>query len=265
MTTFLMCPPDFYGIHYEINPWMNITVKVDHANATQQWKTLCETIQACGADIALMQPAKGWPDLVFTANGGLMLSNHRMVLPHFKYPERQGELRYYRDWFHQAGIHPINEITPDTPYFEGAGDALYAGDLLFVGYGFRSDRAFFETQPYFNQDELVYCELIDPYYYHLDTCFCPLSESLALWYPGAFTVDSQARIRNNIELIEVSEEEAKQFACNAVVIDRHVILPTGTPELCATLKAYHFQPHPIPMQEYIKAGGACKCLTLWLR
>lgn len=264
MTTFLMCPPDFYGIHYEINPWMNLTVKVDHAKALQQWNTLCTTIKACGANIALMPPVQGLPDLVFTANGGLTLRNQRIVLPNFKYPERQGELRYFRDWFHHAGLHPINEITPDTPHFEGAGDALYAGDLLFVGYGFRSDRIFFETEPYFDQASLVYCELIDPYFYHLDTCFCPLSESLGLWYPAAFTAESQERMKNNLELIEVSHEEAKQFACNAVVIDRNVILPTGTPQLCATLIKHGFQPHPIPMQEYIKAGGACKCLTLWL-
>lgn len=264
MTTFLMCPPDFYGIHYEINPWMNIQVGVNHEAAVKEWQTLCATLESCGAEIKLMPPATGWPDLVFTANGGLSLGPRQIVLPHFKHPERQGELPYFKTWFESAGYTLLNEVTSDTPFFEGAGDALFAGDLLFVGYGFRSEKRFFEAAPYFNQDKLIYCELIDPYFYHIDTCFCPLNESLGIWYPDAFSADAQEAMKKNIELIEVTQEEARQFACNAVVIDHHVVLPTGTPLLSAILKKHGFTPHPIPMHEYIKAGGACKCLTLAL-
>lgn len=264
MTTILMCPPDFYGIHYEINPWMSLQVSVDHPAAVAQWNTLFSTLKSCGAELTCMPPQKGWPDLVFTANGGLCLGNKQIVLPHFKYPERQGEEPYFEAWFKAAGFNLVNTITEHSPFFEGAGDALFAGDLLFVGYGFRSEKRYFETAPYFDQDKLIYCELIDPYFYHLDTCFCPLNESLALWYPPAFSVESQERMKNNIELIAVTEPEAKQFACNAVVINKHVVLPTGTPILCDILTKHGYTPHPLPMQEYIKAGGACKCLTLTL-
>lgn len=264
MTTILMCPPDFYGIHYEINPWMNLSVGVNHPAAVSQWETLFTTLKSCGAKLTCMPPQQGWPDLVFTANGGLCLGNRQIVLPHFKYPERQGEEPYFKEWFEAAGFTLVNTVTQDSPYFEGAGDALFAGDLLFVGYGFRSDKHYFETVPYFQQDKLVYCELIDPYFYHIDTCFCPLSDSLAMWYPPAFSAESQTAMKKNIELIAVTEAEAKQFACNAVVINKHVVLPTGTPLLSAVLSKHGYTPHPIPMHEYIKAGGACKCLTLAL-
>lgn len=39
----LMCQPDFFGIEYEINPWMHVAVKVDHALAAEQWGALYQT------------------------------------------------------------------------------------------------------------------------------------------------------------------------------------------------------------------------------
>lgn len=257
----LMCRPEFFDIEYEINPWMDKSKQVNQANALAQWDQLHQTIQSCGAKVDLVAGIKGLPDMVFTANAGLFYKN-QIVLPHFKFKERQGELPYFENWFKQAGFKIANQITSETPYFEGAGDALLAGDKLFVGYGFRSDREFYEKADYLDQSKIVYCELTDPYFYHIDTCFCPLNDKLAIWYPPAFTKESQQRMRDNIELIDVIEYEAKRFACNAVVIDKHVILPSGCPTISAALEKRGFTTHPCDMNEYLKSGGACKCLTL---
>ncbi len=257
----LMCRPEFYGIEYEINPWMNMQHKVDHHAANAQWDNLYKTISDCGAQIDLVEPKRGLPDMVFTANAGLLYKN-KMVLPHFKHKERQGELPYFKTWFENAGFNIANQITSDTPYFEGAGDALLAGDKLFVGYGFRSDRRFYEEAGYLDKNKLIYCELSDPYYYHIDTCFCPLNENLAMWYPDAFTPESQKRMAAEIELIPVAENEAKRFACNAVVLGKNVIMPSDCPDIANKLKQHGFTVYACDMHEYLKAGGACKCLTL---
>lgn len=259
----LMCRPDYYGIEYEINPWMNIQHKADHQIAINQWETLYKTIKECGADIDLVTPVAGLPDMVFTANAGLLYKN-KIILSHFKFKERQNELPFFKSWFEKAGFDIANIIKKDTPFFEGAGDALLAGDKLFVGYGFRSERRFYDDITFFNHNKLIYCELINPYYYHLDTCFCPLNNELAIWYPDAFTTDSQKNMSAQIKLLPVAEEEAKKFACNAVVIDKHVILPAGCPQISNVLETYGFTIHPLAMGEYLKAGGACKCLTLQL-
>lgn len=256
-----MCRPDFYGIEYEINPWMKIEKKADRALAIAQWEKLVETMKACGADLELIDPAKGWPDMVFTANAGLYYQ-HQMMLPHFKYPERQGELPYFDAWFKKKGFKIANQVTSDSPYFEGAGDALLAGKQLFVGYGFRSDKSFYEYTTIFDKNHLICCELKDPYFYHIDTCFCPLNEEIAIWFPPAFTKEAQEKMATHIKLLPVVAEEAKHFACNAVVIDKHVIIPTGCPELTNTLEENGFNVHACDMSEFIKAGGACKCLTL---
>jgi N-dimethylarginine dimethylaminohydrolase len=259
----LMCRPTEYAIQYEINPWMDISRGVNKAIALQQWEKLYNTILSCAAKVELISGVAGLPDMVFTANAGLVLEK-KVVLANFKHKERQGERQHFASWFTQAGFTILNPSADHAPYFEGAGDALFAGDTLFVGYGIRSDRHFYEQAAYLPQADIVYCELINPYFYHLDTCFCPLTPELAIWYPSAFTPESQDSMKKKIELLSVNQEEAQRFACNAVVINKHIILPTHCPQLTTSLEQRGFLVHACDMDEYLKAGGACKCLTLQL-
>ncbi|HEY2158038.1 MAG TPA: amidinotransferase, partial [Isosphaeraceae bacterium] len=132
----LMCPPDFYGIEYEINPWMNRKVGADHARATEQWRTLRDILVALGATIELMDPVPGLPDLVFTANAGLVYGN-RFIGSRFRHGVRQGESPHYEDFMKVHGFEAVS--LPAMSYFEGAGDALFCGETLLAGYRFRSD------------------------------------------------------------------------------------------------------------------------------
>ncbi len=260
----LMCAPEHYGIEYEINPWMSVAEQADKPKATKQWQNLYETLKTMGADIELIPQQKGWPDMVFTANGGLLYQGE-MILPRFKYKERQGEVQYFRDWFVKNGFAIKNDYVAekhDIPHFEGAGDALPMGNYLFVGYGLRSDRSYYETAPYLNQQKLIYCELVNPYYYHIDTCFCPINDHQAIWYPHAFSKESQERMRQAVELIDVAEEEAAHFACNAVVVGDCIAIAQGAPKLAKQLTDLGMKVFANDMSEYIKSGGSCKCLTL---
>ncbi|KAF5406741.1 MAG: hypothetical protein Udaeo2_31890 [Candidatus Udaeobacter sp.] len=69
MRELLLCPPDYYGIEYEINPWMN------RARAGQlcqkQWKQLHARLSDLDCEVHLISPQPGLPDMVFTANAGL--------------------------------------------------------------------------------------------------------------------------------------------------------------------------------------------------
>jgi N-dimethylarginine dimethylaminohydrolase len=259
-----MCRPQHYGIFYEINPWMHINKPVNHQKAQEQWQSLYETILNLDAPIKLIESIHGLPDMVFTANAGLIYQD-QVWISTFKNIERQSESNYFKSWFEKEGFEVVNSEYDfsQSPSFEGAGDALFFNGHLVLGYGLRSDISIYE-HPFFKQFNPIFCELIDPYFYHLDTCFCPLSPSLALWYPGAFSQKSQQMMQMMDGLIPVSEKEAKRFACNAVVIGQNVILPTGCPETCNLLESYGFIVHECEMSEYIKSGGACKCLTLTL-
>lgn len=261
----LMCKPRYYNIEYEINPWMNKRNKSEQVAASMQWRKLYERLLQCGADVELMDPVKGLPDMVFTANAGLFIGNE-YILSQFKHKERRPEQFYYKQWFTKQGFEQVDfQVANPGLFFEGEGDALFAGEnKLFVGYGLRSDRAFYEELPEHLSGKIIFCELIDPYFYHLDTCFCPLNAELALWWPEAFSSTTQQSVRAQIQTLDVPQDEAQRFACNSVVLKNQVVMPSHCPETKALLEAHGFTVHTCEMSEFMKAGGACKCLTLLL-
>ena len=257
-----MCRPDFYGIEYEINPWMDRRVGTDPATAARQWTALHDTLVGLGVEIDLIAPVKGLPDLIFTANAGLV---HRSIFipSRFRHEARQGEEPYYTEWARVRGwdVVPI----PGGHDFEGAGDALFIGETLIAGYRSRSDVRGHQWIGERLGVEVLPLELVDPRYYHLDTCFCPISRHQALYFPGAFDDYGRDVLRSRIEeLIEVTPAEAVTFSCNAVVVGRTILLNDGAPGLAASLRALGFDVRPLAFTEFIKAGGSAKCLTLRL-
>jgi N-dimethylarginine dimethylaminohydrolase len=258
----LMCPPDYYGIHYEINPWMDISRQAEHAVAVEQWNAFYRHIQAAGAKVSLLTPVEGLPDLVFTANAAMIFRN-QALLSRFRHRQRQGEEPYNRQWFTDHGFEVVD--VPVHFSFEGAGDALFCGDTLYAGYRMRSDAAGHQQIGTMIGVRVIPVELVDARYYHLDTCFCPLAEGEAIWYPPAFDEYGQRAIRAHVgKLIDVERSEAERFACNAVVIGRHVITNTGCDGLHASLADRGYKPIATPLDEFVKAGGSAKCLTLRL-
>jgi len=204
------------------------------------------------------------PDLVFTANAGVVIG--RKAMPsRFRYPERQREEAHFEAWFRDHDYEVVT-LHPET-FFEGAGDLLGFPACWFGGYRQRSDiRAFPILSEVFKM-EILPLELIDGRFYHLDTCFCPLSGGELLYYPPAFDRYGQAAIADRIPAgfrLAVSEQEALKFACNAVCVGKHVVLPSGCPETMGWLEGRGYRLHPLPLDEFMKSGGSAKCLTLAL-
>ena len=258
----LMCPPDHYGIEYEINPWMDREVGTDPTTSAKQWRGLRDTLIGLGAEVELMDPQPGLPDLVFTANAGLIHGN-LFLSSRFRHGVRQGETPHFDRWARSHGL--VVETLPPGHNFEGAGDALFCGAILFAGYRFRSDARSHHWIGERLGVPVLPLELVDPRFYHLDTCFCPVAEDVAIYYPGAFDDYGRSVLRGQVRtLIEVSAEEATSFSCNAVVVGRSVVLNDGAPKLARALEGYGYRPWPLPLTEFIKAGGSAKCLTLRL-
>ncbi len=258
----LMCPPDFYGVEYEINPWMSRQKQPDRALAVRQWTDLRRELATAGAQIRLLEPVRGLPDMVFTANAAIVYRD-QAVLARFRYSQRQGEESYDEAWLEAAGF-TVHRLEEDV-YFEGAGDALFCGDTLFAGYRIRSDVRGHQQIAALFGCRVIPLELVDPYYYHLDTCFCPLAPGVAIYYPAAFDEYGRRALGESVaELIPVSQTEAQRFACNAVVVGRTVVTNTGCPELHEALRTRGFARRETSLDEFVKAGGSAKCLTLRL-
>ncbi len=261
---FMMCAPDHYDVDYVINPWMEGNIhKSSRDRAVEQWQKLY-SILADHATVDLIQPQKGVPDLVFTANAGLVLEK-TAVLSRFFHKERQGEEPYFQQWFEENGF-TVHVLPKDLP-FEGAGDALLdrEGRWLWAGYGFRSELDSHAYLAKWLDIEVLSLRLMDERFYHLDTCFCPLTDGYLLYYPPAFDSYSNRRIEMHVpseKRIAVAEPDAVNFACNAVNIDKLIVMNKASDALKEQLADAGFRIIETPLTEFLKAGGAAKCLTL---
>ena len=265
MSRLLVCPPDFFGIEYEINPWMRLSNAVDHERAVRQWHQFAHVLEKdLGVTLERMTPVAGLPDLVFTANAGIVVGQ-TAVVSRFRYPERQHEETYFEDWFRHHDYHVMT--VEKELYFEGAGDLLGFPDCWFGGYQQRSDIRVFPILSERFHREIIPLELVDSRFYHLDTCFCPLSGGELLYLPAAFDPYGQTVIAERVPSLlrfAVPEDEALRFACNAVCVGKHIVLPAGCPATEDWLRLRGYDTHPLELDEFIKSGGSAKCLTLAL-
>jgi N-dimethylarginine dimethylaminohydrolase len=262
----LMCPPDYFEVDYAINPWMDgHSGQPDLALAREQWDALRAALAEC-AEVVLLEPRPGLPDLVFTANAGLVYGN-RAVPSHFMPHERRPEEPFLRAWFEAEGFDV--RVLPDTIAFEGAGDALIdrGGPWLWTGHGFRTELEAHEYLRRWFDLEVVSIRLVDPRFYHIDTCLCPLDGGYLLYHPPAFDEASRAEIERRVprdKLIPVSVENAGHFACNAVNVGQRIFMNRTGGRLVEALEARGFRVTQLGLSEFLKAGGSAKCLTLKL-
>jgi N-dimethylarginine dimethylaminohydrolase len=238
---------------------MNLRVGSDASRARRQWTDLGTALNELGVTIDLIEPVSGLPDLVFTANAGIVYHD-LFIASRFRYGVRQGESPHFESWAKRRGLQVV--LMPEGYNFEGAGDALFCGETLFAGYRFRSDVRSHQWIGERLGVEVLPLELVDPRFYHLDTCFCPLAPDVAIYYPGAFDEYGRSVLSDRIpNLIEVAPEEAISFSCNAVVVGKTVILNAGATKLADALAERGCTVRALEFSEFIKSGGSAKCLT----
>lgn len=263
---FLMCPPEYFDVSYIINPWMQGNVRrIDNALAKQQWRALYD-ILTDHAVVRLVLPQPGSPDMVFTANAGLV-KGRRFLASRFRYPERQYEEPYFADWFLDRG-YDVSLMPRHVP-FEGAGDALLdrGAPRLWLAYGHRSVLAAKDVIAENFGGEIVPLKLTDQRFYHLDTCFCVLSGGEVLWHPAAFSPEAAATVRRSGGagmLIEATEDDAMHLGVNSVCLGRDVVMCHASARTREALEARGYRVHVVPLDSFNRSGGAAYCLTLRL-
>jgi N-dimethylarginine dimethylaminohydrolase len=257
-----MCPPQHFGVLYEINPWMHREVAVDRDKAMGQWQSLVTALRSAGAEVVEMTPHASVPDLVFTANAGIV-NGDQFIPSQFRHPERQPETEINIAWFSEHGWRV--ERLPEALDHEGAGDALPFGGVLVSGYSFRSDAAAATALSELIDAPVRPVQLVDPRMYHLDLTFCPLDERRAICAPTGWDAYGAKVIRSLVpEPLELSDEEALTFCANSVVVGTTIVMPHTPPRVGRQLEAWGFDIVEVGVSEFLKAGGGCRCLTLSL-
>jgi N-dimethylarginine dimethylaminohydrolase len=270
-----MCKPTYYTIAYEINPWMSLKRQANRTRAMAQWNRLYHLLtRILHARVQLLPPRSGVPDLVFTANAGLV-AGRTVIRSNFRFPERRPEEPIVERYFTRAGFRVVR--LDRRVDFEGEGDALWMNGSLVLGFRFRSDAPAHETLARLLKSRVLPVELADRRFYHLDTCFCPLDARRALWFPRAFDRYGRKVIEGlAADLLDVSEADAKRFVCNAVVMpapttarggsgDHAIVVQEGvSARLHHQLERRGFRLYAVDLSEFLKAGGSAKCLVLRL-
>jgi N-dimethylarginine dimethylaminohydrolase len=263
---YLMCPPTHFAVEYAINPWMDPGRPVHRARAFAQWDALRRTYLELGHRVDLLDPVPGLPDMVYAANGATVVGG-TVLGARFRHPHRAAEAAAHAAWFRRAGFRRVVE-----PAFvnEGEGDLLVVGDgpdaVILAGHGFRTDpRAHAEAARVLDR-EVVPLELVDPWYYHLDTAVAVLDATTVAWLPEAFTPASRAVLRDRFpDAVVADRVDAAVLGLNAVSDGRHVVLPAAAARLAAALADRGFVPVPVDCSELLRGGGGPKCCTLEVR
>ncbi|WP_370329864.1 dimethylargininase [Mycolicibacterium hippocampi] len=255
---YVMTAPRFFAVEYSINPWMDTSTPVDTSRAMEQWQALRRTYTELGHHVDLVDPVAGLPDMVYAANGGLIV-NGKAVVARFAHAERSGEAAAYAQWMAHHG-YPAAETRHVN---EGQGDLLVVGPIILAGHGFRTDRRAHDEITEHVGMPVIGVELVDPRFYHLDTALAVLDDNTIAYYPPAFTEHSRARLSELFpDAIEVASGDAYVLGLNVVSDGLNVVLPAAATGFAEQLRQAGFRPVGVELSELLKGGGSVKCCTL---
>ena len=263
----LLCKPKYFDvIHYKLNAHMIMKNKVNYNLALQQWRCLEENLLNNNVKINYIKPRKNLVDMVFSANGGIIFEN-KAIVSNFRAIPRKNEAKYYANYFENNGYETFPMITE----FEGAGDGLFShnNSQLWIGHGFRTDidcKNEIEDIISNNYLDINTLKLVNPNWYHLDTCFCPFGDNNLLIYEGAFDKQSLKKIYNvynEKDCIKVSYEDAMNFACNSISVPNNIIIGhCFSDNLKSKLKDINYNTIENNMSQFLLSGGSTKCCVL---
>lgn len=269
----LMCKPVYFEVNYSGNEYMKDNIgKVDNENALKQWSDLKSIYENLGFEVLLIPPVEGLVDMVFTANQSLPFTdengNKSVVLSKMKNEQRMEEVKYFKEFYHKLGYETY-ELPDEVKYFESMGDSVidYERNILFGGYGFRTDENTYEQLANITNFKIVKLHLINPFLYHLDTCLSILNKETAVISENAFDEESLTKLKshfNNIIYAD-NDENLKFFICNCHCPDgKNVIVQRGSIKFKEDIKKSGFNLIETETTEFIKSGGSVFCMKLMI-
>jgi len=269
----LLCPPAYFDVVDVKNPHMSGKSSINRNQAQRQWDALRKALEDCGCQVETIDAVPEHEDMVFAANQvflGFHASVGKFVVPsRMVHPSRQREVPRYLDWYRQRGF-KIIDVDLGADHLEGHGDLLWHpdGSRIYAGYGFRSTQGGvekFRAAMAKLEIPVAPLELVDPYCYHLDTCFCPLNHEAVLLYPAAYAARSLATLPAFWKRIyELSADEAHKFMGNGIVVNGRYLTPYVTPHLESMLRQESLSPVVIDTSEFEKSGGSLFCMKAFL-
>ncbi len=269
--TALMVSPEAFDIRYSINVHMTDETGhlkvVDKKQAQDQWTILKSTYEKIGCSIKVVSGEHDYPDMVFCANQSFPFLDQDglkcVLMSHMHAEQRKGEVPLIKDVFKNLG-YKIYELTHSGD-LEGSGDLLcdFESGRVFAGFGFRTSIDILNEVDKVITKECIKLELLNPRFYHLDTCLSIFNSKCAGFVREAFSPEGiKTLIQSFPDLIELNPQESlAKLAGNAHCPDgKNVIIQKDCIQTVKELKLRGFIVHEVDTSEYLKSGGSVFCL-----
>ena len=270
----LMCAPDHYQALAVKNPYMSGQAgPADPVKARAQWDDLRVAFDAAGCPVSLIEPVPGLEDMVFCANqslAGTRPDGEKVaLLSAMRHSSRRPETESFERWYRERGYRVAKLKPSGHAIFDGAGDAIWhpGKRLLWGGYGFRSDPEIFDQVAEAFHAPVILLKLVNQRFFHLDTCFCPLTPEAVLIHPAAFDASSLELILKIFPIVVTATEHdaVAKMACNATVVSSKIaIMQKGATAVANHMSAFGLTVREVDTSEFIKSGGSVYCLKQFL-
>lgn len=252
-----MCQPTNFSIRYQINPWMKVD-SIDSQKAQSQWENLIKTYKKANINVIKIQQNQDFPDMVFTTDSFIIKGN-TALLANFFHPQRQAEPEIFEPLLSSLNF-KIKKI-PDQYKFEG-GDFRFYHNKLFLGYGFRTQKDSISQLKRILKTRIIPIQLINPKYYHLDTCFFILNENHAFYIKDAISSHSLHDLKMHFtNLHQIQKSDQQNFAANSVVYGNNVIGNTHLDQFKSQIINLGYNFLEVDISEFLKSGGGIHCLS----
>ena len=267
---YLMVEPNHFRVDYAINPFMDLNDQPEPLHTRAEWLAVVAAMEAAGGRVQVLPQLPDAPDMVYAMNLGLTLEiannaggvDRRVVLSHMRFAQRRMETPAADDWFAANGF-ASRAIGQDGvgAHFE-AGDAFaWCGELI-VGFGPRTEELALKHLATELGVSVRGFRITHPGMYHMDLGFCPLDDTRAMVCPAAYDDASAAALLALVpEPLVLTEEEALTFCANSIVLGRTIVMPACPDRVRAQLEEWGFEIVIVEVGEFLKGGGAIRCMT----
>lgn len=264
---FLVCRPDYFDSTFLFNPWMSFRDSVDTDRAMRQWEGMVAALEAAGAVVEVLEPTPDSPAQVFTADGAIVLgSGHALVLRNDG-PRGVLEPRNFADWLRADGFE-VESIPPNRTLDGGNVLQLHDGSFacgLKPGADGSGEDYFGKLLRLTSERSLHLVRLVDRQFLHLDMSIGRVGDAGYLVFEAALEGGLASLEGSPIldrEIVLVDRDDAKQFACNGITVGNTFLTGSISRKLIDAIERLGYGACTLELDEFHKAGGGLKCLTL---
>ncbi|MCI0834507.1 MAG: hypothetical protein J4N66_07000 [Chloroflexi bacterium] len=264
---FLVCRPDYFDSTFLFNPWMSYRDSVDTGRARRQWDGMVAALEDAGAEIEVLDSSRHSPAQVFTADGAIVLGRKHALVLRNDGPRGSLEPRNFADWLRADGF-TVESIPPNRTLDGGNSLRLHDGSFacgLKPGGDGSGERYFGKLLELTTGTSLHLIPLIDRKYLHLDMAVGRVGDAGYLVFESALEGGLASLTGSPIlekEIIRVDRKDAEQFACNGITVGKTFLTGKISLVLIDAIERLGYRVRTLELDEFHKAGGGLKCLTL---